>query len=756
MAKNPFSSRKSLFGADFFHNPHPVMKFIFIAGGVVCIGFALLFLWVAFTPLPDVNAFIQQKPAQSTRLYDRTGKTLLYNLNTDIKQDAIPLASTSPLVQQATISIEDSNFYKHGAISLTGTGRAIITDILVVLHIKKNGLIEGGSTLTQQVVKNSLLTQQRTVVRKVQEWVLAWKLEEHYSKNQILELYLNSAPYGGNLYGVEAASRAYFGTDASNIDLAQAAYLAALPQSPTYYSPYGNNLDALTARKNLVLSRMKQLGYITQQQYSQAVNEQVTFNPPQNSSIIAPHFVFYIRQYLEDKYGPNVANQGLSVITTLDADLQHSAESIVSQYAQTNATKFNASNASLVAIDPKTGQILAMVGSRNYFDTQIDGNYNAALALRQPGSSFKPFVYAAALQEGYTPNTAIFDLPTQFSTACSPSDTSNDTPPCYAPGNYDGKFRGPMTFTTALAQSINIPAVKALYLAGIPNVINLATSMGITTLGKPSQYGLSFALGAAEVKLLDLTDAYATFANDGIYNPPTGILKITDAHGSVLEEFTAHPQQAISPDIAHEMSSMLSNNQARQPEYPPQNPFYFPGYDVAAKTGTTNDSRDAWTVGYTPNIAVGTWAGNNNNSPMVKEIAGYIVAPMWNSFMQVAIAKTPVAYFPAPPAIPDSDPAPLRGIYQVPLADGSLAIHELLYWVQKNNPLAGQPSSPASDPQYAYWEYPVQQWVAGAGITSGGDTGSSTDATASSTQTDTNQPQQTNQTQTVTIPMPSI
>jgi 1A family penicillin-binding protein len=705
------------------HDPHPVLKILFVLAGMGFIVVAGLLLWIAFTPLPDVNTFIEQKSTASTKIYDRTGQIVLYDLNTDIRRDNVPLASTSPYVQQATIAIEDSNFYHEGAVSFTAIVRSLITDIL------HGSFVEGGSTLTQQVVKNSLLTQKKSVVRKVHEWILAWKLGQHYTKNQILELYLNSAPYGGNLYGVEAASRSYFGTNASNIDLAQSAYLAALPQSPTYYSPLGNNRAALDSRKNLVLSRMLTLKYITKGQYDQAKNKVVTFSPDQNASIIAPHFVFYIRQYLEDKYGPDVINQGLNVQTTLDTSLQHSAESIVSQYALANVTKFKASNASLVAIDPKTGQILAMVGSRNYFDTQIDGNYNAAIALRQPGSAFKPFVYATALNEGYTPQTAVFDLPTQFSTTCSPSDNHNDTPPCYSPGNYDGQFRGPMTFTTALAQSINVPAVKVLYLAGIQNVINLARSMGITTLGSANQYGLSFALGAAEVKLLDLTDAYATFANDGVYNSPTGILKITDVSGTVLEEYTPAPKQVLDAGVAHDISSILSNNVARQPEYPPVNPFTFPGYDVAAKTGTTNDSRDAWTVGYTPNIAVGVWAGNNDNSPMVKEIAGYIVAPMWNAFMREAIAKSPVAYFGEPRTIPDSAPAMLRGVYQVPLADGSISIHELLYWVSKNNPLGGQPASPGNDPQYQYWEYPVQQWVSGAGTASGNSvTSTTTDA----------------------------
>jgi 1A family penicillin-binding protein len=709
------------------HNPHPVWKIIFVLVGLGLLATGSMILWIAFTPLPDVNTFIEQQPTASTKIYDRTGTTLLYDLNTNVKHDTVPLASTSPYIQHATIAIEDSNFYQEGAISFTAILRSLYVDIT------SGSFVEGGSTLTQQVVKNSLLTQQKSIIRKVQEWILAIKLAQRYSKDQILELYLNSAPYGGNLYGVEAASRAYFGIDASDLDVAQAAYLAALPQSPTYFSPYGNNMAALVTRKNLVLSRMKQLGYITEDQYNQAVNETVSFDPQQDSSIIAPHFVFYIRQYLEDKYGANVANQGLTVVTTLDTGLQNSAQSIVTQYALSNTKTFNASNASLVAIDPKTGQILAMVGSRNYFDTTIDGAYNAALAQRQPGSAFKIFVYTAALEEGYTPNTVVWDLPTQFSTSCAPTDNYNDTPPCYAPVDYDGMFRGPMTFTTALAQSINVPAVKTLYLAGIPAVVDLADSLGITSLGPPSSYGLSLALGAADVSLLQLTDAYAAFADDGVYNPPTGILKITDSNGNVLEQYTPQPKQIVPVDIAREMSSMLSNNTARQPEYPVANPFNFPGYDVAAKTGTTNDSRDAWTIGYTPTIAVGSWAGNNDNSPMVKNIAGYIVAPMWNAFMQVALSKYPVTYFGEPPTIPDTDPPVLRGIYQVPLANGTIAIHELLYWVQKSNPLAGSPANPASDPQYAYWEYPLQQWLAGAGAGSLSTSTIATSTTATTT-----------------------
>lgn len=683
---------------------------------LVGLGFLILgvtVLWVAFTPIPALNSFDSRKVAQSTKIYDRTGKTVLYDLNHDVKRNIVPLSEISPNLQHATIAIEDSNFYYHGGISYTGIARSFIAD---VTHLSFQ---QGGSTLTQQVVKNTILTGKKSIIRKLQEWILATRLENRYSKDQILEFYFNVTPYGGTLYGAEVASRSFFGKSASELDLAESAYLAAIPQLPTYYSPYGNNRAALDDRKNLVLGRMKELGYITDAEYETAKSEQVTFSRQQNNTILAPHFVFYIEQQLEQKYGPDVATQGLTVITTIDADLQRQAETTVNTYALANTKKFKASNASLVALDPKTGQILAMVGSRDYFDKAIDGNFNAALALRQPGSSFKPFVYATDLQKGYTPETAIFDLPTQFSTTCSPSDNFNDTPPCYAPGNYDAKFRGPMTFTTALAQSINIPAVKALYLAGIPNVLTLAKNMGLTTLGKPSDYGLSLALGAAEVRLLDLTSAYTGFANDGMLNAPTGILKVTDTDGKTVDEYKATPRQVLEPEIAREMSSMLSNNEARFPEYPADNPFHFSGYDVAAKTGTTNESRDAWTIGYTPSIAIGVWAGNNDNSPMVKEIAGYIVAPMWHDVMKYALTKYPQEFFTAPQPIPDTLPGVLRGLY----SDGT-SFHDVLYWVDKNDPRGGGNS--VGDGQFPYWEYPI-----GAGF--GAPSGTSTDQTSTTT-----------------------
>jgi len=681
---------------DLLHDPHPVMRLAYITGGIALTAIGLTLLWVAFAPAPDFESFLNRKIALSTKIYDRTGEVVLYDLNTDVRRTTVPLENISPFVQKAAIAIEDDKFYEHSGVRPL----AILRSMLV--NLKSGAYTQGGSTITQQVVKLTVLTGEKSIVRKVHEWFLAWKLESKYTKDQILEMYLNDAPYGGSIYGVEAASRSFFGTSAKDITLAEAAYLAALPQAPTYYSPYGNNREALDARQGLVLERMKTLGYITAEQYDQAKNEVVTFNPQQDSSIIAPHFVFYIRELLEEKYGADVVTQGLKVVTTLDAELQHTAESIVYQYALENEKRFRASNAALVAIDPKTGQILSLVGSRNYFDPAIDGNYNVALAERQPGSSFKPFVYAAALAKGFTPQTIIFDAPTQFSTACAPSDNFNHAAPCYAPGNYDDKFRGAMTFTTALAQSINVPAVKAMYLAGVDNVIDLATRAGITTLTKipKSDRSLALALGAGEVRLLDLTNAYATFANNGVYNKATGILRVEDAKGKLLEEYTPDPKDAVDPGVARDLNWMLSNNDARQPEYPPNNPFHFPGFDVAAKTGTTNEYRDVWTVGYTPTVAIGVWAGNNNNSAMVREIAGFVVAPMWNAVMQEALRKYPQEYFGEPRGVPENAPPALRGV-----SSGPSGTHDILYWVNKDNPLGGGTSQ--SDGQFPYWEYGV-------------------------------------------------
>lgn len=683
---------------------HTIIASAFVLLGIGCLIAGGILIAVATAPVPDISSFANRQVDQSTKIYDRTGQILLYDYNRDAKRDVIPLSDISPNAIQATIAMEDSSFYDHGGVRLTSIVRAMIADVI------GGALAQGGSTITQQVVKNTLLTSKKSITRKVHEWLLAIKLEQTYSKDQILEAYLNNIPYGGTLYGIEAASESYFGIPARDLSTAQSAYLAAMIQAPTFYSPYGSHKEELEARKNIVLDRMRTLGFLEEDSYERAKSEQVSFATTGHSAIMAPHFVFYILNQLETLYGTRALTSGLKVTTTLDADLQVKAESVLNEYALANEKKFKASNAALTAIEPATGQILAMVGSRDFFDTAIDGQYNASLALRQPGSTMKPFVYSLALMKGYTRNTVVFDTPTQFSTACRPSDITNNTSPCYAPENYDGKFRGPMTFETALAQSINIPALKTLYLVGVRSAVDLAKSFGLTTLGDASQYGLTIVLGGGEVRLLDLTGAYATLANDGVRNPPTGLLEVDDAQGNILASFTPQPSQVLPATVARDMSAMLSSATARLPEYPLNSPLSFPGYDVAVKTGTTDNTRDAWVMGYTPSIAVGVWTGNNSNVPMVKSVAGFIAAPMWHEIMAYALSKYPRSYFGQPDGIPATVPPMLQGNWYVPDAQGNIVPHDLLYWTDKNNPRGPAPTNPAQDPQFAYWEYGVSAW----------------------------------------------
>lgn len=677
---------------------------LYVLGGTALLGAGLLLIAVALVPTPSITAFADRQVDQSTKIYDRTGQVLLYDYNRDTKRQLVRLSDISPNAINATIAVEDAEFYTHGGIRVTSIVRATLANLLGF------SLAQGGSTITQQVVKNTLLTGRKSVIRKAHEWVLALKLESLYSKDQILEAYLNNIPYGGTLYGIEAAATAYFGIPAKELSVAQAAYLAAMIQAPSRYSPYGPNRASLDTRKDYVLQRMLTLGYIDQTVYEAAKNTTVLFAPSRQNTIIAPHFVFYILNQLETTYGTQALMNGLRITTSLDADLQVRSEAVVNRYALENVKKFNASNASLIALDPQTGQILAMVGSRNFFDTQIDGQYNAALALRQPGSTMKPFVYALALLRGYTRNTVVFDVPTQFSTSCSATDTTNNTSPCYAPQNYDGAFRGPMTFETALAQSINIPAVKVLYLVGVQNAVNFAKNFGLTSLGDAARYGLTLVLGGGEVRLLDLVGAYSVFGTEGILNPPTGILEVRDTEGTVLAQYSPNPTEVLPASVARDVSAILSNAHARLPEYPLNSPLSFPGYDVGVKTGTTDDTRDAWIVGYTPSIALGVWVGNNDNSKMVKSVAGLIAAPMWHEALAYALSKYPKRYFGEPTTISSSAPAILKGEWRIPDHQGNIVPHSLLYWTNKQSPQNGPLYNPGQDPQFDYWEYGIMAY----------------------------------------------
>ncbi|RJQ34938.1 PBP1A family penicillin-binding protein [Candidatus Parcubacteria bacterium] len=663
-------------------------------------------IWATVVPLPSIQNFESRRVAESTKIYDRTGNVILYDVHGSMRRTEVPLEDISIHIRNATIAIEDATFYEHNGFRPLSFLRAV----LVNLRLREGFAGQGGSTITQQVVKNTLLTTDKTLTRKAKEIILALRLERVYSKDEILETYLNEAPYGGTIYGVEEASKYFFGVSASDVTLAQAAYLAALPQAPTRYSPYGSRRDELEARQDLVLSRMLENGFIDEATYEEALAEEVEFQSEAEVGIKAPHFVFYVREYLEEKYGPEVvANGGLQVITTLDYDLQQEAERIVREHALANERNFNAENAGLVAIDPKTGQVLAMVGSRGFFDENIDGMVNVTVTPQQPGSAFKPFVYATAFKKGYTPETVVFDLKTQFTAHCEPNDleTHDD---CYSPDNYDNVFRGPISFRNALAQSVNIPAVKVLYLAGIDDSIDTARSMGITTLENKDRYGLTLVLGGGEVYLLDMVGAYATFANDGVRNPPAPIQSVTDRNGDVLEEYEEHAERVMEPQIARAVSDILSDNIARAPAFGETSALSFTEHAVAVKTGTTNDYRDAWIVGYTPTISAGAWAGNNDNSPMEKRVAGFIVAPMWREFMDYALEKYPPGPFtpPSPESNLESIPPVLRGEWNTDSAQG---VHEILHWVDKDNPRGGRPTNPWGDSQYAHWEYPVAVWA---------------------------------------------
>lgn len=691
----------------------------------------ILVLWFSTLQIPDLSAFEARKVSQSTKIYDRTGQILLYDIHSDAKRTIIPFEDISKNIKNATIAIEDTEFYQHIGIKPTAILRAVISNLT-----PGSGLKQGGSTITQQVIKNSILTQDRTITRKLKEWILAIKLEKVLTKDQILNTYLNETPYGGSIYGVEEASKTFFGKSAKDISIAEAAYIAAIPQAPSFYSPYGPNRASLDARHKLVLQKMKENKFITNDEYDTAIKEVVSFLEKNTTGIRAPHFTLYVKDYLIKKYGETLVEEGgLKVITTLDYDMEQKAEKVISNFAPTLESSFNASNTAMVAVDPKNGDILVMVGSRNYFDKSIQGNFNIATAYRQPGSTFKPFVYATAFSKGFTPETVLFDVKTEFSTRCTTDSKPNnptDDPEkvCYSPEEYDGIFEGPLTIRQALAQSRNVPAVKALYLAGIKDSIETAKSMGITSLNDPNRYGLTLVLGGGEVSLLELTSAYGVFANDGIRNPYRSILRIEDANGKVLEEADTNPVQAIPSQQARQISDILSDPNVRMSSL--GSIVNNLNRQVAIKTGTTNDYRDVWIEGYTPNLVVGAWAGKNDNTPMVKKVAGLIIAPVWGAFMSEINDKLSKETFRKPDPSPKDIKPVLRGIwkggvsYQIDTISNKVAtnltpdqtkqeyvfpnVHSILYWLDKDNPSGQIPKDPKNDPQFEYWEYGVRNW----------------------------------------------
>lgn len=706
-----------------------VMRLLPIVGVLIVLGIIgmIIMFAVISRDLPDPNKIMERTVAESTKIYARDGTTLLYDIHGEQKRTVVPLSDIPDDMKHATIAIEDKDFYNHHGFSLTGIVKAVCHEAIGNL----GGLCppRGGSTITQQFIKNSILTSQHSYVRKIKELVLSYQLEKRFSKDQILQLYLNEIPYGSNAYGVESAAQTYFKKRAKDLSLAESALLAAMPQSPSYYSPYGNHTEDLVGRQHLILRVMVEQNYITQAQAdtAQAIDI-LALVKPKSDNIVAPHFVMYVKELLAAKFGEKEAEQGgFKVVTTLNIDKQRIAEEVVTKYADKNATKYNASNAALVSLDTKTGQILAMVGSKDYFDTSIDGNVNVTLRPRQPGSSFKPIVYATAFKQGYTPETTLFDLVTNFAT-----DSGKD----YTPHNYDNKEHGPVSMRQALAGSLNIPAVKTLYLAGIPNVLATAKDLGYTTLNDPSRFGLSLVLGGGEVTLLEHTSAYATFAREGIRHPVAAILRIEDNKGKVLEQFQNREEKVLDENAVRLLTSVLSDNEARAYIFGSKNYLTLPDRPVAAKTGTTNDYRDAWTIGYTPSIATGVWVGNNDNSEMKRGADGSIVAaPIWNEFMKRTVGG-PTEPFKG--AKPNTSTKPiLQGKigsdikYSVDSVTGKIIpekcletypeafiaqksfkiVHDILFYVTKDDPAGPVPADPTKDPQYARWEEPVQRWA---------------------------------------------
>ncbi len=629
---------------------------------IIVVGFLLLlFGSVIFfaTQIPNPSDLSNRDIASATKIYDRKGQ-LLYDIYQNQNRTPVKLSEIPIYVKEATISIEDKDFYKHGGFSVTGIARSVF-DLVVYRRIEG-----GGSTLTQQLVKNALLSGERTVTRKLKEFILAIQVERAYGKDQILEMYLNEIPYGGTAYGIEAAANLYFGKSAKDLDLAEAALLAGLPQLPSVYSPYGTHPELAKVRQKEVLNRMVEDKYIASDQAKAAQDEPLSYRTGQNEQgFKAPHFVLYVKEKLIEQFGDKmVEGGGLRVITTLDYDLQTKAEEIVKKEVD-SLKSAKVGNGAAVVLDPKVGQILAMVGSKDYFaKSQPDGctegvtctfepNVNVAIRTRQPGSATKPIAYSKALEKGYTASQLYLDVKTEF---------PGGNQPTYIPVNYDGQFRGPVQMRYALGNSYNIPAVKNLALVGVKDVMDLGFRMGLTTWEPTEEnvnsVGLSLVLGGREVRLLDLASAYSVFANQGRQSDPVSILKVTDSKGKTLFEFhESEGKKVLDPGIAYIISDILADNGARTAAFGSNSVLVIPGKTVAVKTGTTDQKRDNWAVGFTTSVVVGVWVGNNDNSVMSPIVASGVTgaSPIWNKIMMAALKDIPNESFTKPDNVIQAD-----------------------------------------------------------------------------------------------------
>jgi penicillin-binding protein 1A len=630
--------------------------------------FFLFFLFLYYAKdLPRPEIFVEREIPQSTKIYDRTGKILLYEIYGEEKRTYVPLSQIPKHLKDAVICAEDSNFYRHFGVDPKALIRAILSDLKILKPVY------GASTIPQQLIRSTFLSLEKTPERKTREIILAIELDRKYSKDQILEWYLNQIPFGQNAYGVEAAAQTYFGKHVWEINLPEAATLAALIKAPYSLSPYEeDSKEKLLARKDYILDKMAKEGYISKEEAEEAKKKEISFKE-KKIEILAPYFTLWVKSILEKEYGKEfLATAGFKVYTSLDYEIQKIAEEVVRDGIKRNK-QYNAHNAALVAISPKTGEVLAMtVGTGNYYeepypknctpgiDCFFDPKFNVAIGTekapgRQPGSAFKPFIYATAFKKGYDDKFLVLDSPTNFGVWGGKE---------YTPQNYDGLFRGWVTLRAALAQSLNVPSIKVLYLAGLNEKIDkleisdfrglekilleglkeslkTARDLGITTLNKDiSNYGPSIVLGGGEVNPLEMAYAYSVFANEGIKVPLSPILKIEDSKGNVIFEKKNTQIRVLDSKIAKLITDILSDNEARAPMFGPRSHLYFENYKVAAKTGTTDDFRDCWTVGYTSEISVSVWVGNNNNAPMIKrQPAATVAGPIFHSFLERVLPK---------------------------------------------------------------------------------------------------------------------
>ncbi|HVZ12130.1 MAG TPA: transglycosylase domain-containing protein [Patescibacteria group bacterium] len=602
------------------------LKYIFV--GFI---FSALFIFIPLasfifvSDLPSLSDLSVNYVSKTTKIYDRNG-TLLYEIYANQDRTVVKLADIPKNLRNATVAIEDKDFYSHPGFDVRGMIRAFVT------NVRKQGF-QGGSTITQQLIKSVFLSPDQTIVRKVKEIALAFWAERRYSKDHILELYLNYVPYGGTAWGIESASNIYFGKKVQDLDLAESAFLAGLPQSPSTYSPLFGDNKLWKQRQREVLVAMGKQGYITADQEKQALSEELNFKQ-QQIPLKAPHFVFYVRNLLVEKYGVSeVERGGLTVRTTLDLPTEERAEQIVSSEVDADAG-LNIGNGAALITDPANGDILAMVGSRNYFDQNYDGNVNLTTSLRQPGSSIKLITYTYALSQGYTEASIMDDTPLTI--------PGVNGGPSYTPVNYDGAFHGKIPLRTAFANSFNIPPVRLTQKFGASTIHDYGLKMGISSWSGVTDYGVSITLGAVDVKMTDLATAYGVIANGGKKVDLDPLLEVKDANGSTIYKKNPLPSPIVDPGVAYIITDILADNKARSIEFGLNTPLRIDGAKVSVKTGTTDDKRDNWTIGFTPKFLVATWVGNNDNSPMNQALASGITgaAPMWHKLTTMMLDQT--------------------------------------------------------------------------------------------------------------------